>query len=90
MYLRFREDGDFYRYGGMSHKLKKVFNDRNIPPYERDNIPVICDGDGILWVPGLPLRDYPETQRKGEYITLCLAEREASCGEITIRTAKNK
>lgn len=55
--LRFKRDGDAYKYGGITHKLKKVFNDRSIPPSVRNRIPVICDSQGILWVPGLPLRD---------------------------------
>jgi tRNA(Ile)-lysidine synthase len=55
--LRFRRDGDSYRYGNMTHKLKKVFNDREILPSRRGRIPVICDKDGIVFVPGLPVRD---------------------------------
>lgn len=55
--LRFKRDGDSYRYGGITHKLKKVFNDRGIPPFLRQSVPIICDKEGILWVPGLSLRD---------------------------------
>ena len=55
--FRFKRDGDAYRYGGLNHKLKKVFNDRNIPPIERGRIPILCDDSGIIWVPGLPIRD---------------------------------
>ncbi len=57
VYLRFKRDGDSYRYGGITRRLKKVFNDRGIPPFMRDDIPVICDNDGILWVVGLGIRD---------------------------------
>ncbi len=57
LYVRFREDGDSYRYGGITHKLKKVFNDKDIPPSVRDRIPIVCDADGIVWVPGLGVRD---------------------------------
>ena len=57
LFLRFRADGDSYKYHGMTHKLKKVFNDRNIPPSERDLIPVVCDSNGILVVPGMSVRD---------------------------------
>ncbi len=55
--VRFKRDGDKYFYGGMTHKLKKVFNDRNIPPHLRGRIPVVYDDSGIVWVPGLPPRD---------------------------------
>ena len=57
VYLRFKRDGDSYRYGGITRRLKKVFNDRDIPPFMRDDIPVICDNNGILWVVGLGVRD---------------------------------
>ncbi len=57
VYLRFKRDGDSYRYGGITRRLKKVFNDKGIPPFMRDDIPVICDQDGILWVVGLEVRD---------------------------------
>ncbi len=57
LYVRFKRDGDAYRYGGMTHKLKKVFNDRGIPPSHRELIPIVCDGKGILWVPGLGVRE---------------------------------
>ena len=55
--LRFKSYGDSYRYSGITHKLKKVFNDRNIPPIERDLIPILCDSNGIVFVPGLSERD---------------------------------
>ena len=57
LFLRFKSDGDAYKYGGMTHKLKKVFNDRNIPSSERELIPVICDSQGIVVVPGMSERD---------------------------------
>ena len=57
LYVRFRCDGDAYHYGGMTRKLKKVFNDLDILPSHRDLIPVICDANGIVWVPGLDVRD---------------------------------
>ena len=41
----------------MTRKLKKLLSEKKIPPSERDAFPVVCDGDGILWVPGFPVRD---------------------------------
>lgn len=55
--VRSKIDGDSYRYGGITRKLKKVFNDKSVPREIRFAVPVICDGKGILWVPGLPVRD---------------------------------
>ena len=57
LYIRSRTDGDKYKYFGITHKLKKVYNDRNVSPMLRDFIPVVCDEQGIVWVPGLSVRD---------------------------------
>ena len=55
--VRGRKEGDLYRFGNMTRKLKKLLSEKKIPPSERDAFPVVCDGDGILWVPGFPVRD---------------------------------
>lgn len=55
--VRNKIDGDSYTYGGMTRKLKKLFNEKKIPEAERLRIPIVCDGRGILWVPGFKVRD---------------------------------
>ena len=57
LYVRSRKDGDRYSYGGMTRKLKKLLCDKGIPLSERDRLPIICDGDGILFIPGFPPRE---------------------------------
>ena len=57
LYVRSREEGDAYRYGGITHKLKKVLNDKKISRTARSRLPVLCDDKGILWVPHLEGRD---------------------------------
>lgn len=57
LYVRFKRDGDSYKYRGITHKLKKVFNDVGLLPAERQSVPIFCDNSGIIWVPGLPVRD---------------------------------
>ncbi len=52
LYVRSKNDGDAYKYGGMTRKLKKLFNDREIPPSVRTTVPVFQDSEGIIWVPG--------------------------------------
>ena len=55
--IRPRRDGDEYRYGGMTHKLKKMLIDAKIPRDLRDRIPVLADSRGVVWVPGFGVRD---------------------------------
>ena len=55
--LRSKMEGDSYRAGGITRKLKKLFNDKNVPPTQRKRVPIICDGEGILYVAGYKVRD---------------------------------
>ncbi len=57
LYVRNKKDGDSYRYGNMTHKLKKLFNDKKLSEKEKKTIPIICDDDGIVWVPGFSVRN---------------------------------
>lgn len=54
LYRRSRRPADAYhpvgRQGGKT--LKKLFNEAAVPPHERDAVPVVCDGAGIVLVPG--------------------------------------
>ena len=67
--MRRRRDGDAYSYGGISRKLKKLFNDKAIPKDERGNVPVFCDDNGIVWVPGFGVRR-EEDKIKRSYIAI--------------------
>lgn len=55
--VRTRMPGDAYRFGGMTRRLKRLFSDNHISHAERARLPVICDAEGILWVPHFPVRD---------------------------------
>ena len=55
--MRNRLDGDKYFYGGITHKVKKLFNDKKIPQNLRSKIPVLYDESGIVWIPGFGVRD---------------------------------
>ena len=57
LHVRFKRDGDTVFYGGHTHKLKKVFCDLKIPKSKRDLIPLLCDDNGVVWAPGLAVRD---------------------------------
>lgn len=64
--IRNRRDGDrFYPLGLTgSKKLKDFFIDYKIDRDERDRIPLVCDGDEIIWVVGLRISEkYKITDR---------------------------
>lgn len=56
VFVRGRMAGDSLYLGGTHRRLKKMICDRGIPESRRDRLPVICDGEGVLLVPGLPVR----------------------------------
>ena len=57
IFVRNRRCSDEYFFSGHHRKLKKLMCAKKIPKEERDCIPIICDGAGILWIPGFPPRD---------------------------------
>ncbi len=73
LFLRPRIDGDTVFYGGMTRKLKKLFNDRKIPLSLRAAIPILCDEKGVVWVPGFGVRDDGAPKGKGKSLFVTLA-----------------
>ena len=57
--LRTREPGDEYRPAGrgVGKKLRKWMNEANIPPEERDCLPLVAAGSTVLWVAGAGFAD---------------------------------
>ncbi len=76
LYLRPKKDGDTVFYGGMTHKLKKLFSDRKIPVSKRNLIPILCDDKGVVWVPGFGVRDdgVPKEMRQDIYAVIGITE----------------
>lgn len=64
--IRHRSVGDSYVFGGMRHKLKKLFIDKKMTSEEKALIPVFCDDGGILWIPGFPTRDGAASVSRGK------------------------
>ena len=52
MEIRTRAEGDKIRLFGSSYSktLKKLFTEFKIPLDERENLPVIADQNGVVWV----------------------------------------
>ena len=51
--IRSRETGDTIRLSGGTKSIKKLFIDRKIPAARRSSIPIVCDDEGILGIPGI-------------------------------------
>ena len=73
LYVRNREAGDRIVIGGHHRRLKKLLCDAGVPLRRRDRLPVVCDGDGVVWVPGFPARD-GAAAKDGKGITITYRE----------------
>lgn len=68
LHIRSRQDGDKYRYCGMTHSLKKLFNSRKIPVEKRAAVPLLCDEESIIWIPGFPPSDKVKAEKNDKNI----------------------
>jgi tRNA(Ile)-lysidine synthase len=52
LFIRHRREGDRFQPFGMNgtKKLKSVLIDDHIPKEDRDNLPLLCDQEGIVWM----------------------------------------
>ena len=52
-----RREGDVILTHGMHKKVKKLMCDCGLPLTLRPRLPIVCDADGILWIPFVAQRD---------------------------------
>lgn len=73
LYWRVREDGDVILLRGMHRKLRRLQAQAGIPVRLRERMPLLCDGEGVLWAPGIGARDGAEvtdTEQEGLLIRI--------------------
>ena len=62
----FRQGGEVYRLAkGNHHELKKFFQEQNIPPWQRERLPLIYINNELAAVPGYLVVDQFKAE-KGE------------------------
>ena len=80
VFLRVRQPGDRILTCGMHKEVRRLFSDARIPPGERDSYPLLCDGNGILAIPGIAVRDGARIRPRS-----CVQNGEFPCGNCVIR-----
>lgn len=73
LYARRRAAGDVILHGGMHKSIKKLFCDRGIVPDARVVLPLICDDDGVVYVPFIGVRDGMAYDGTGECTSVMVA-----------------
>ena len=66
----------------MTRKIKTLFSDLKIPKDKRRYIPLLCDDKGIVWVPGIGVRDDGVKNGDAKYATLAIG---VVCGLLDVR-----
>ena len=56
--------------GGMTRRLRKLYNEKKIPLRLRERLPLLCDEQGILWAPFVGARDGASTEKDGVLISV--------------------
>ncbi len=72
LFCRTRRAGDKIKRGGISKDVRKLMSEQKIPLKTRETLPVICDSEGILWIPGIALRDGIKPSENEKTITLSM------------------
>ena len=57
LFWRSRREGDLLLRGGMHRRLRRLYREAGVSPRVRRRIPLLCDGEGIVWAPFVGLRD---------------------------------
>ncbi len=68
IYIRPRQAGDTIYYNGMTHKIKKMLCDRKVPNSKKHLIPVFCDDNGPILLPGYHVRGDARSSDKYLYV----------------------
>ncbi|MBC7217698.1 MAG: tRNA lysidine(34) synthetase TilS [Candidatus Caldatribacterium sp.] len=66
--LRNFREGDRMMVEGKEWKLKELFDERGIPWEWRRAIPILCDAEKILWIPGVALDERVRVQENSKRI----------------------
>ncbi|NMP38203.1 MAG: tRNA lysidine(34) synthetase TilS [Clostridiales bacterium] len=74
--LRCRKEGDSFRSGKrhITKKLKNLYNEAHIPLAQRNRIPLISDGDEIVWIKGFGVSEKYAASSKSESCIQIIAE----------------
>ena len=64
LFIRPPARGDKIRYGGMTHEVRTVLSSHRVPRQIRSRYPLLCDGAGVLWIPGCAVREGCDGRRE--------------------------
>lgn len=77
VYVRTRKTGDVIIGEGITRSVKEFFINKKIPRSERGAYPIICDDEGIIWLPACSVADRVKiTDETKNVLTIKIEEEE--------------
>ncbi len=73
LFARNIHSGDKVKMYGMTKSVKKLLQEAGIPSHMRCHLPLVCDEEGILWIPFCGLCDRVRESDSNEFVTLSLS-----------------
>ncbi len=77
IFLRFRKQGDFLAINAQGNvkTIKSLFIDEKVPREQRDKIPLLCDGNHVMWVLGGRIsEEYKITEQSKKILVVTMME----------------
>lgn len=76
VFLRPIRQGDVILSGGMHKRIRKLYGERHVPQHLRARLPLLCDDEGVIAVPGICVRDgaAPVRTEKNVSVSVFLAK----------------
>ncbi len=71
-FFRARENGDTLLCGGKQRSVGDLLREAGVPPMLRDALPLLCNREGIVWIPFVGGRDGVCATEKGERLEICI------------------
>jgi len=70
LFLRSRREGDIIDFGSFCKSVKKLMNEKKIPSNLRDALPLLCEGEDVIYVPfaAEARRCHPDAEKQNLYI----------------------
>ncbi len=91
LYARNIQAGDRIVINKMTKRVKKLLCDAHIPKRIRNSLPLICDDEGILWLPFIGLSDRARTSESNEFFTItlngapCLQQEKTTSTDLAVK-----
>ena len=77
--FRSKRGGETLLRNGVNRQLRRLYREAGVPTVWREALPVLCDGEGVLWAPYVGCRDGAVADMNGE---------NTECYAVTVQVAR--